>query len=313
MKLSTKTYAHILSAGPALIFTAAVLWGLDGVLRRSLYSLPPSVIVFYEHLIGSALLLPFVYTMWQKKDASMKLTKKEWGAVAIVALLSGLLGTLFFTSALAATQYISFSVVYLIQKLQPLFVLGVSYFLLRESPSKNYYVWGSIALVAGYFVTFPNGAVNFGALDTSAHFYAALLALGAAAAWGSSTAISRYALLHHNTTYITGLRFLLTVPLALLAVLILGHTDSLGAVTMSSFTSLLLIACSTGMFALWLYYKGLQKTPANISAIIELAFPLTAVCVDYFLYCTLLAPLQLLAGAVLLYAAYRVAQETPRV
>jgi drug/metabolite transporter (DMT)-like permease len=61
------------------------------------------------------------------------------------------------------------------------------------------------------------------------------------------------------------------------------------------------------MFALWVYYKGLQKTPATVSAIVELAFPLTAIFVDYFLYNTVLTAPQLLAGAVLLYAAYRVA------
>jgi drug/metabolite transporter (DMT)-like permease len=70
---------------------------------------------------------------------------------------------------------------------------------------------------------------------------------------------------------------------------------------------LTLITCSTGMFALWVYYKGLQKTPAPISAIVELAFPLTAVGVDYFLYNTVLTAPQIVAGAILLYTAYKVA------
>ena len=38
----------LLSFGPIFIVIAAVLWALDGVLRISLYSLPPAVIVFYE-------------------------------------------------------------------------------------------------------------------------------------------------------------------------------------------------------------------------------------------------------------------------
>jgi drug/metabolite transporter (DMT)-like permease len=245
------------------------------------------------------------------------LTPREWVAVGAVSLLSGLVGTLLFTSALAATQYISFSVVYLVQKLQPLFVIAVSSVLLREKPSRQYVMWAGVALVAGYFVTFPYGAVNLGGTvwETepflqNPHVWAALLALGSAAAWGSSTAISRYALLHHNTTLITGLRFLITVPLAFVAVLL--FTDLSAAVnplalSLSSIFYLLLISVSTGMFALWVYYKGLQKTPATVSAIVELAFPLTAIFVDYFLYNTVLTAPQLLAGAVLLYAAYRVA------
>jgi drug/metabolite transporter (DMT)-like permease len=305
--------APILAIGPLLIFIAAVLWGLDGVLRRLLYTLPPAVIVFYEHLIGAAILAPFVYTYWQK------LTQKEWLAMGTVALLSGLIGTLLFTSALAATQYISFSVVYLVQKLQPLFVIAVSGVLLRETLSRHYYVWAAVALVAGYFVTFPYGLVNMadfvpgaaaGFSLANGHVWAALLALGSAAAWGSSTAISRYALLYHNTTFITGLRFLLTVPLAFIAVAIMTDLTAVVsplALSFTSFTYLLLISCSTGMFALWVYYKGLQKTPAAVSAIVELAFPLTAVGVDYFLYNTVLTVPQILAGVVLLYAAFKVA------
>ena len=36
--------------GPALIVLAAVLWALDGIIRRSLFTLPPIVIVFYENV-----------------------------------------------------------------------------------------------------------------------------------------------------------------------------------------------------------------------------------------------------------------------
>ena len=45
------------SFGPLFIIIAALLWSLDGLLRRGLYSLPPSVVVFYEHLVGFAILL----------------------------------------------------------------------------------------------------------------------------------------------------------------------------------------------------------------------------------------------------------------
>jgi drug/metabolite transporter (DMT)-like permease len=337
----TRILTRIFTLGPALIFIAAVLWGLDGVLRRSLYSVPPVVIVFYEHLIGAIILLPFLHTAWKKEVAAKLhvagkalphstsaciraflhvLTPAEWVAVGTVSLLSGLLGTLLFTSALAATQYISFSVVYLLQKLQPLFVMATSHLLLRERFSRTFLVWAGVALVAGYFVTFPYGVVNFslqGAHSTAfnPHIFAALLAFGAAAAWGTSTAISRYALLHHNTTLITGLRFLITVPLALIALFFFADFSAAInplTITTSQLGLLCLIACSTGMLALWIYYKGLQKTPASVSAIIELAFPLTAIFVDYVLYNTLLTVPQLLAGAVLLYAAYKVANTNKR-
>ncbi|MCX6732935.1 MAG: EamA family transporter, partial [Candidatus Roizmanbacteria bacterium] len=86
--------------GPLLIIIAASLWAVDGIVRRSLYSLPPSVIVFFEHLIGSILLFPIVSKGFKKE----KLNAKEWAAIGTVSLFSGLLGTLLFTSALLMTN-----------------------------------------------------------------------------------------------------------------------------------------------------------------------------------------------------------------
>jgi len=294
--------------GPLLIFIAALLWALDGVLRRFLFDLPPALIVLLEHVIGLVVIAPFFIRAW-KEEAP--LTPKEWGAAGVVALLSGVLGTLFFTAALLMTGFISFSVVYLVQKLQPVFAVGTARLVLRERVGKTYLFWAGLALLTGYFVTFPGGVVNFGA--GGAYVFAALLAFLAAVAWGSSTAFSRYLLLSRGNTFVTGLRFLLTVPLALLAAWALRALPALPSVTPTHLLILLAIALSTGMAALWIYYRGLRTTPVAVSAVVELAFPLTAVFVDYFLYHTVLDWTQYLAGAVLLFAMYRVARAEPAV
>src|SRR3989344_2210017 len=117
-----------MSYGPLLIFIAAVLWDLDGILRRSLYGLPPITIVFFEHLIGLIIIAPFLWKAWTRET----LTRKEWGVLGVVALLSGVLGTLFFTTALLKVNFIPFSVVFLIQKLQPIFAVGMAWVVLGE-------------------------------------------------------------------------------------------------------------------------------------------------------------------------------------
>lgn len=288
-------------SGPLLIFIAAVLWGLDGVLRRSLFELSPIVIVFLEHLIGLIIISPFLLRVWK----SERLTKNEWSALILVSFLSGVLGTLFFTSALLAVNFISFSVVFLIQKLQPIFSVATAAVVLKERISKSYLLWAALALIAGYFVTFPNGVVNFA--DGSGAVTAALFALLAAICWGSSTAFSRFVLLSHSNTFITGTRFLFTTVLSALLVIMLSKTNTLSAVNLSHVSTLAVIAVSTGMLALWVYYRGLKKTPASVSAIVELAFPMTAVLVDYFLYGTLLSVSQYIAGVVLLFSMYKLA------
>jgi len=289
-------------SGPVLIAIAALLWGLDGILRRSLYTLQPITIVFFEHLIGAIILLPFLIRIWGRE----KLTKNEWWAILLVSLLSGVLGTLFFTTALAKVNFIPFSVVFLLQKLQPVFTMAFAALVLKEKLTKHYAIWAAVAIGAAFFVTFPGGRVDMG--DGGGAMMAALFALLAAIAWASSTAFSRYTLLNHSNTLITGLRFGLTTLMALPLVFMLGAKNELTTVNGSQFSYLLAIAFSTGMVALWIYYRGLKTTPASVSTIIELLFPLAAVFIDIFLYKTTLAPSQYFAAMILLFAAYRVAR-----
>jgi len=285
--------------GPILILVAAALWAMDGIVRRSLYVLPPIIIVFFEHFVGAILLTPLVVKGFKKE----KLSKLEWGAVGTVALLSSLLGTLWFTTALLMTSYISFSVVFLLQKLQPLFAVVTARIVLKEKINKRYALWAAIALIAAYFITFPKGVVNFSTGDKTV--LAALFALGSAIAWGSTTAFSRYTLLKHDDKFITGLRFGITTLLALVAVFILNQQSKLFTVTWSQFGQFTFIALSTGMVALLIYYKGLKTTSVRVSTILELTFPLIAVFIDVILYKTVISPIQVIAAVVLLFAMYQ--------
>jgi drug/metabolite transporter (DMT)-like permease len=110
--------------------------------------------------------------------------------------------------ALGAVGYIPFSVAILIQKLQPIFAIGVALLLRHEKIPRLSYVFIFLALVAGYFVTFPGGMST--TPDGQKEITAALYALIAAAAWGSSTNISKYLLRRHHPEVITMLRFGMT-------------------------------------------------------------------------------------------------------
>lgn len=287
--------------GPILIVIAAILWALDGVIRRSLFTLPPIIIVFYEHLIGALILLPFALKSFLKE----KLTKKEILLLATISLLSGVLGTLWFTTALLKTNYISFSVVFLLQKLQPLFAITTAAIFLKEKITKNYFKWAGLALVSAYFVTFKNGYVDFKA-DIN-YVTAALYALGAAFAWGSSTTISKITLLKKSNTYVTGLRFIITTIFAFFAIFVLKTQSAIFTPNISQFLRFALIAVSTGMVAVLIYYKGLKKTEVKVSTILELTFPVLAIIIDAVLYKSFLSLTQILAAVVLLFSMYRVA------
>jgi drug/metabolite transporter (DMT)-like permease len=288
--------------GPVLIVIAAILWALDGIIRRNLYNLPPITIIFFEHIIGLIILIPFAL----KSLKIEKPNKREIWLLFIIAMLSGLLGTLWFTTALLKVHFISFSVVFLIQKLQPVFAISSSSILLKEKFDRRYIKWALLAIVAAFFVTFPNGYVNISTGEGT--IIAALYALGAAFAWGTSTTLSKMVLTKISYKVSTFYRFLFTSIAALILILVLGYTSSLSMPTVPQFGLFTVIALSTGLVALVIYYKGLAKTPVHISTILELTFPFIAIIIDMTIYNTTLAISQYLAAVVLSLAIYKIAK-----
>lgn len=297
-------------AGPILIIVAALLWAFDGLIRQHLYTLPPITIIFFEHLIGLIILTPFVF----KYVLRTKLTSREWYLITLVAILSGFLGTLWFTSALVKVNFISISVVFLLQKLQPIFAISTAAIFLKEKLDKRYIKWALLAILSAYFVTFPNGVVNLSTGQGTA--LAALYALGAAFAWGSSTTFSKILLGKVDFKVSTFYRFLFTLIFAFPFVFLFGRIQlpgfEMGSIlaipSNYQFDLLVLIAISTGMVALLIYYKGLAKTPVHISTILELTFPFVAIILDMIVNKTVLAPLQWLCALILVFSIYRIAQ-----
>jgi DME family drug/metabolite transporter len=262
--------------GSTAVVVSALLWSVDGLLRRHLYSLPAPVIVFWEHALGFLVLLPMVALSWRD---FRKLTRKQWLSIIGVSFLSGAVGTIMYTAALGRVLYIPFSVVVLLQQLNPIFAIATSAVLLREPLTKRFYALSTVALIAGYFVTFPNARVVFG--TGRGTLIAALLAVGAAAAWGSSTAFSKYALKDTSSLHITTLRFGITSLFAVPFIIGSHCLSAWGAMTAGQLKYLVAITFSTGLVALVIYYYGLQRVLASRSAILELAWPVSAVVVGF--------------------------------
>ncbi len=285
--------------GPSFIILASILWALDGVVRRSLFTLPPITIVFYEHLIGALILLPFIVS----KVTVERVSIKEFGLMGVVSLISGVLGTLWFTTALIKVNFISFSIVYLILYLEPIFAITTANLLLKEKVNKVFLFWAIIAIVAAYFSAFKWGIVDF---TSGEPIIATLYAFGAAAAWGTSTTLSKIFLKNKSDVLATGLRFLLTSVFAFIGVLVLRETDSLYEPNIEQIGLFVFIALSTGMVALYLYYKGLQRTEAKVTTILELVFPILAVMIDALLYDNVLDLSQYVAAIIMLFAITQV-------
>ncbi len=284
------------------IVSASLLWSIDGILRRSLYALPPAVVVMWEHILGIFVLLPLVL---KRKSELKNMTKKEWIAISLVGLFSGALGTIFYTAALGKVQYIQFSVVVLLQQLQPIWAISTAALLLKERLSKRFIFFAAIAIIGSYFVTFKDLKVNM--TPGNETLIAALLALSAGVVWAVSTSLSKIVLKKISFILATFLRFVMAAIFALIFIIGFGQTTSITQVSVDQWQALLVIVFSSGLVALLIYYYGLRQVHARTSAILELTWPISAVFIDLFYYKSAMTVTQLIAIVVVLFSMYQIA------
>jgi drug/metabolite transporter (DMT)-like permease len=281
--------------GSFYIILASLLWSLDGLLRRSLYALPPATLVMLEHAFGVLIALPLLPKVIHEYK---KLTKTDWLVVFILTLTASVMATLFYTSALTKIDYIQFSVVVLLQQTQPIFSVALAALLLKEKITPRYLIFAVIGLVAAYFLAFPTLTPNF--THQPQELTAAALAMGAAVFWAASNSLGKLVLNRISHIAAALLRFTLAIPLAFLASRLLHQTMPLSQINSKQWLSLLGIALSSGMVAFIIFYKGLRLTEAKIATFVKLAWPIFAALTGWIFLKERLTPIQLIAAAVLL-------------
>ncbi len=263
------------------IVAAGICWWLDGLLRSQIQWLSPLVIVTLEHAIGFFCLVILGWRYFRFPQ----LSHKAWWALFWVALFSGLIGTYAFTWALANVHYSSFGVLFLLQKLQPIFAILAAIIFLGERPKKGFYLFAVWALVASYFVSFGKSGLDI-SFGTDA-FRSAMASIIAAICWGSATVFSRY-LSHqgYKARTMTAYRLWMVAMLGTITLWILtlfGINLFTFPDNIAQFSMIMVgIALLSGVVGTTLYYRGIHHTPASQATIFELSFPLTGFLLDIF-------------------------------
>jgi drug/metabolite transporter (DMT)-like permease len=287
--------------GPYLIFIAAMLWATDAPFRVHLtQDLSSNFIVLVEHFFDVLIILPVLFFNFKNlKDLKLK----QWGAVLFIAIGGSALASVAFTQAF---HYVNPSVAILLQKLQPLIAIGLASSLLSERMNKNFWLWAVVALAGAYLISFPNIRPQlFPGEQFNPNLIGVGLALVAALFWGGSTVMGRYVLSNVDFKLMTGLRFTLAFVFLLVLNLFQKTIPTFSTVTAKDWLFLLIIAVTSGVVSLFIYYKGLKTTPASVATIAELGFPMAAVLVNWlFIPGSALVLNQLLGMAVLLLAIY---------
>jgi drug/metabolite transporter (DMT)-like permease len=290
-----KEEVHRRSAGILWIASGAVLWGTDPVFRRPLAGpLGPTQIVFYEHLVLLAIVLPVIF---RAADFLRKLSSRSWMALIGTAWLGSAIATILFTAAIRAGNP---TTAVLLQKTQPFFAIALARIVLRERWQASFPYLAAAGIAGAYLVAFGNG--NLLTPAYSVERWPAMLALGAAAGWGFATVFGRIAIAELPFELVTALRIAFALPLLLIAAVVQSQT---ALPSLSQTGSLIWLALIPGFAALMLYYRGLRDSPASKATIAELAFPVTASLLNWYVLGVDVAPLQIAGFAVVWAAIFR--------
>ncbi len=285
--------------GPIFVGIASFIWATDALVRYpAIGSIDPTSIVSIEHFLAVLILLPWVLVHFKNQIFSLSL--KEWLAAAFCGAGGSALASVVFT---ASFFYVNPSVAVLLQKLQPILVVVIAYIFLGERPAKKFYFWGTIALAAGVVLSFPDLNFRFLFNKMDLHSKGIQYAFLAAMLWAASTVSGKVLVKRTPVAVAIFWRFFFGA-MTLAVLLLLSHKavpwNSL--TVYSSYMPILYLSLIPGLFAMLIYYAGLSRTSASVTAFIELLYPIGAVALNTVFLHTPLEPVQTCAGAILLIA-----------
>lgn len=291
--------------GALFVCLAAAMWGFDGVvLTPRLFHLNVPFVVFILHFI------PFVgMSLILGKDEIKNIKNISYTDLFLffcIALFGGSLGTLSIVKALFLVNFKHLTVVTLLQKLQPIFAIILARILLGEKLKKDYLLWGTIALIGGYFLTFQFTLpeINVGENLTKAALYSIL----AAFSFGSATVFGKKILKNSSFKTAIYLRYSMTSLIMFIITFFSGGFVAFKTVTANEWVIFFIIAATTGSGAIMLYYLGLRHITAKVSTICELCFPLSSVIFDYIFNGHLLSPIQIISAILMLTSIIKISK-----
>ncbi|HYK90285.1 MAG TPA: DMT family transporter, partial [Acidobacteriota bacterium] len=188
-----------------LVILGSMLWGTDSLFRRPLtQELSPVTIVFLEHCVLCIVLIP---VFLRAKSVVLHLAGREWLSLAFIAAGGSVAATSLFTFSI---KYGNPSVTVLLQKTQPVLTILLARWLLRERPGRWFWYWVPPALCGAYLISNPDWRA--GVAIQAGQMMSIIAALGASALWGASTVFGRFVAARLPALTLTGLRFLLALP-----------------------------------------------------------------------------------------------------
>lgn len=290
--------------GTFLVILACLFWGLDTLIRYPLVErgINPITIVFYEHCI-LALIFSSGLVLQIKRLGELRIS--DVFSFLVIGGVGSAIATVAFTESF---RYLNPSLVIILQKLQPIVAIMLAAIILKEEIQKQFVIWATVCLSGGFLVSSPDIerfytlVVNNPAAVTSdvalkGYALVAVSIIG----WGATTVFGkRLSLVGFETRSIMGGRFMTGL---LVLIPFVQWDRSLVLPEGEDFLKIVLMVLISGALAMWLYYQGLKRLSAKMTAIAEMFFPFFAIIMNWIFLGKQLTELQLIGGAILIFGS----------
>ena len=289
--------------GLLFVGLACMLWAIDSLFRYPLLGsgISATRIVFSEHLLLTCIFIPVL----------TKSFKKVWNGLVsnlfyflIIGGLGSALATLCFTHAF---KLINPSLVILLQKLQPLVAIILARIVIGEKIKKEFIGWALICFVGSFLIIYQDIFPGIASLNFSKEFFSSkhltgyALTLIAVVGWGSSTVFGKkLSIAEFNEKEIMAGRYLIGL---LTLTPLLFFQDVEFDLNVSIWSKILIMTVSTGLFSMYFYYQGLKRITARLCTLMEMSFPLFAVCINWIYLNKPLSMTQIIGGGILLLSS----------
>lgn len=272
-----------MAIGIIFVMMTGFMWAVEGLFitpsyfEHNFYS--TISIVFLVHLIGLIVLTILFYKNLSKYFKSYS---KHFILITSASLLS-IIGTLSIVKALSLTNYEGFSIVAIIQQMQPIVASFFAIVILKERPTKEYPLILILSIILVYTMQF--GLKN--PLSVSINdYYVVIYSIIAVICYGASTVFSKN--VTNKVDFKVQLYFRYFVPVIFLAPIIIffKRSDISFVISNKSVVYIGILNAFWGLIAIYIYLQGVIRIKALQITMAELMYPVSTVVLNLIIYKT---------------------------
>ena len=275
--------------GVLAIVGASVMWAIEPIFAKLAYA-NSSVVQTSAFRAIFVTIVALIYAL-STNGKNIKINKKDFSVIFYIAVVGTLIADLLFYFALTKISVLN---AVLIGHLQPIFIILIGYFILKDEKHSRYDYAGIFIMIFGALLVTTQTLQNLLILRIGT--VGDLLVVGATVSWATTGIVARKYLKNMNCGIITFYRFLIAAVFFSIYLLFKSqfHFGSVNQIIIG-------IIVGVGYI---LYYEGLKRVKAAQAGALELSTPFFAAILGFLVLGELVTPMQIAGILILCVGVY---------